>query len=261
VGDPNHITPSTEKKRRKSRAQLPALVLVFFGFSQHRTEAIPDAWIRDLTHRVARQACQDINRVSPLTPSSLVAKALLACEGRALSDQDLNTYIGVTVDVWAKAYGMEIKTSCASLEEDLARIPFLNRCRRRGERRTHNVSPVIQNLRRADRGRQQKVFLPPLNELRSTYNRNNVIHSFVIPDFLARQRYGPYQPGPRRDPGALQRDGRRHIRDLCKRPEKFLIVNTQDRYPSCRESLDNGSAATPLPRDPHSVFSSHSWQI
>jgi hypothetical protein len=153
--------------------------------SIQRQEAIPDAWIRDLAHRVARMACVEINRVSPLTPSSLVATALLASQGRALSESELRAYVDTTADLWTKAYGIEVKQEAVSLEAALASIPFLNRCRRRGERRSPDVSPAVRNLRKGDRRQVQKVFLAPLDSLRSTYNRNVVIHSFVIPHLLA----------------------------------------------------------------------------
>jgi glycerol-3-phosphate O-acyltransferase len=150
-----------------------------------REEAIPDAWIRDLARHVARSACVEINRVSPLTPSSLVATALLASHGRALSEVELRAYVDTTTELWSKAYGIEVKQETGSLESTLASIPFLNRCRRRGERRSPEVSQAIQNLRKSDRRQAQKVFLSPLDSLRSTYNRNVVIHSFVIPHLLA----------------------------------------------------------------------------
>jgi 1-acyl-sn-glycerol-3-phosphate acyltransferase len=150
-----------------------------------REEAIPDAWIRDLARHVARAACVEINRVSPLTPSSLVATALLASHGRALSEGELRAYVDTTAELWSKAYGIEIKQETVNLEATLASIPFLNRCRRRRERRSPDVSPAIRNLRQGDRRQTQKVFLSPLDSLRSTYNRNVVIHSFVIPHLLA----------------------------------------------------------------------------
>jgi glycerol-3-phosphate O-acyltransferase len=150
-----------------------------------REEAIPDAWIRDIARRVARSACVEINRVSPLTPSSLVATALLASQGRALSEGELRAYVSTTSELWNRAYDIEVKQEVASLDATLAAIPFLNQCRRRGERRSPDVPGEIRNLRRGDRRKTQKVFLAPLDSLRSTYNRNVVIHSFVIPHLLA----------------------------------------------------------------------------
>jgi glycerol-3-phosphate O-acyltransferase len=151
-----------------------------------RDEAIPDAWIRDLARRIARHACVEINRISPLTPGSLVATALLASQGRALSARELMTYVNTTSEFWARAYGMEFKQTAASLEETLAAIPYLNQCRRRGERRSPHVTPAQRNMRKGDRRQSQKVFLAPIDSLRSTYIRNNVIHSFVIPHLLSR---------------------------------------------------------------------------
>jgi 1-acyl-sn-glycerol-3-phosphate acyltransferase/MFS family permease len=150
-----------------------------------REDAIPDAWIREIGHRVARMACVEINRNAPLTPSSLVATALLASQGRALSEVELRAYVHTTSELWAKAYGLEMKVDGADLEAHLASIPFLNRCRRRGERRSALVSEAMRNLRKGERRQVQKVFLAPLDGLRSTYNRNIVIHSFVIPHLLA----------------------------------------------------------------------------
>ncbi|WP_218110021.1 1-acyl-sn-glycerol-3-phosphate acyltransferase [Oligoflexus tunisiensis] len=151
-----------------------------------RNEAIPDAWIRELAHRIARYACVEINRISPLTPGSLVATALLASQGRALSAGELMAYVDTTSEFWAKAYGMEFKHSAASLEDTLAAIPYLNQCRRRSERRSPQVTAAQRNLRKGDRRQAQKVFLAPMDSLRSTYIRNNVIHSFVIPHLLSR---------------------------------------------------------------------------
>lgn len=150
-----------------------------------REEAIPDAWIRDIARRVARSACVEINRVSPLTPSSLVATALLASQGRALSEGELRAYVSTTSELWNRAYDIEVKHEVASLDATLAAIPFLNQCRRRGERRSPDAPAEVRNLRRGDRRKMQKVFLAPLDSLRSTYNRNVVIHSFVIPHLLA----------------------------------------------------------------------------
>lgn len=150
-----------------------------------RDEAIPDAWIRDLARLVARAACVEINRVSPLTPSSLVATALLASQGRALSEGELRAYVSTTSELWSRAYAIEVKQEVASLDATLAAIPFLNQCRRRGERRSPDAPAELRNLRRGDRRKMQKVFLAPLDSLRSTYNRNVVIHSFVIPHLLA----------------------------------------------------------------------------
>jgi hypothetical protein len=42
---------------------------------------------------------------------------------------------------------------------------------------------------RGDRRKIQKVFLAPLDSLHSTYNRNVVNHSFVIPHLLARRAF------------------------------------------------------------------------
>lgn len=165
------------EEHRPDWADLPIL----------RQEAIPDAWIRDLARLIVRKACTEINRVSPVTPHALISTALLASKGRALPESELRAYVATTSEFWQRAYGAEVKTSIETLEENLSVIPYLNQCRRRGERRAAEASPAIRELRKGDRRKVQNVFLAPLDSMRSTYSRNNIVHSFVIPHLISRQ--------------------------------------------------------------------------
>ncbi|MFW7378745.1 MAG: 1-acyl-sn-glycerol-3-phosphate acyltransferase [Oligoflexus sp.] len=157
-----------------------------------RDGAIPDKWIRELARSISKQACIEINRVAPVTSVSMLATALLSSQEKALTESELEAFFSDTMDIEKNLFGTPASEFNENFIANLDHVAYLNHCRRQRDRRSHIAAERQRNNRSGDRRQQQKIFITPLDQLRYTYCKNNVVHKFVIPSIIAQafQNYG-----------------------------------------------------------------------
>lgn len=151
-----------------------------------REKAIPDKWIRDIARVIVKQACIEINTIAPVTSVSLVATALLSSQEKALTENELRAFVNESFMLCRRLFDQVPFEMENNPDLKLDSLPYLNRCRRQRERRSHAGCPSGPNKRSRDRRVRQKIFITPIDQLRYAYNKNNVIHRFVIPSLIAK---------------------------------------------------------------------------